>query len=242
LGDEEGIAELVRLAAEPVVRARVLAYAEELQLLDRVPAEYRTPAARAEGELAAWLALPKQYGLAPQEIELVDELRQYWPGYEDPVDCFLFSYEYRLPGGGWSGIGVVGPLTQSLRIDLEDFPPSDIYALYAGWQAEHEAISLVDVVDLSETDRQRLEALAATLSEAGYERPRLVYLGRFFEELHPIFAAARSGQPGHVVLDGGSPHWYPLGSMQQPLGAAHAYDMHKGRKLLRSFNAAEPAP
>lgn len=241
LGDDEGVVELVRLAAEPVVRLRVLAYAEELDLLERVHEAFRTPAARAEGELAAWLALPKQFGLAPQEIELVDELRQHWPGFEEPVDCYLFSYEYQLRGLGWSGIGIVGPLTHSLRIDLEDFPPSDIYALYAGWQAEHESISLVDAARLTESDRQRHQARARALGDAGYDNPRLVALGRFFDEVHPIFAATRGGQPGHVVIDDGAFHWFPLGNSQQPLLAAHAYDMHKGRKLLRTFNPVEPA-
>ncbi|MBX3415706.1 MAG: HEAT repeat domain-containing protein [Pirellulales bacterium] len=239
LGDEEGIAELLRLASEPVVRPRVLAYAEELDLFDRVPEQFRTRAARAAGELTAWLALPKQFGLPPQEIELVDETRQHWPGYEEPIDCFLFSYEYRLPGGGWSGLGIAGPLTLSLSVDLEDFPPSDIYDLYAGWQAEHEAISLVDAAELSTEDRTTLQRLAAMLAEAGYEQARLVKVGRFFDELHPIYATTRGNQSGHVVLDGQTPHWYPTGSASQPLTAELAYDMHKGRKLLRMFN---PAP
>ena len=58
LGDEDGKQELVALAAEPVARLRVLAYARELNLLDEVEENYRSPVAEAEAELCAWLAEP----------------------------------------------------------------------------------------------------------------------------------------------------------------------------------------
>ena len=65
LGDERGVAELVQLAEEPIARLRVLAYAEELGILDQIADDYQTGSARAEAELVVWLASPLKWGSPP---------------------------------------------------------------------------------------------------------------------------------------------------------------------------------
>ncbi len=141
LGEKAGLEALAELAAEPVVRSLALQSLNELGESQRVPPRFRSPAALAEGELAAWLAQPTRFGLPPNELELIDASRQPWPGYDEPVECYLFHFEYHFPQGEFSGVGIAGPITHAFYADLEDLPPEDVYALYAGWSVEHDEIS-----------------------------------------------------------------------------------------------------
>lgn len=236
LGDESGYDALVAMAAQPVVRSLALMHLKALDATQRVPEQFRSPAARAEGDLAAWLARTEQFGLAPQATELVDTRRLAWPGLPDAVDCFLFRYQYALPQGQFSNVGITGPVTCALRADLADLPPVDIYAAYAGWQAEHPEIqeSAADALTFDQQDRW--DDVQCRLIAAGYDAPQLVKLGKFFGDEVFVATAVRGGQPGTVVADRQKLEWYPAGHTRRPLGAAEAYFIHKGRKLLRSFN------
>ena len=100
---------LVRLAAEPVVRLRVLAYGEELGILEQVDDAFKTSTARAEAELALWLSQPAHIGLPPTRCELVDSRMLYWPGYEEPLECFLFHFIYDFGDKQFSNIGLTRP-------------------------------------------------------------------------------------------------------------------------------------
>jgi len=236
LGEEEGIETLVALAAEPAVRTRALAYLAELGLLDRAPAEFRTAAARAEGEFVDWLAQPTAFGLQPQELDLIDSRRQWWPGYSDPVECFLFHYTYLLPGVEIDGVGIAGPVCNTFRADLSAWPVEDIYAAYAGWYAEHDEIREVPAEDLDAAQYTQVEVVAERLRELGYDQPRLVTLGHFFGSEHLVFAADHNGQRGTVIIENGQAEWFPAGSESRPLEPVVAYFMFKGRRLLRAFN------
>jgi hypothetical protein len=236
LGQGDGVAVLGQMTAEPVVRARAIAYLEELGLADEIPTEFRGAAARAEGMLAQWLAAPLQFGIAPQAIELVDERRQYWPGYEDPVDCFLFRFVYSTAQGELGGVGIVGPLVHAAACDVNELAVDDIYALFVGYDAEHETIQETPFAEVTATERGMIETLVREI-DIEYELVTPLNLGRFFGERHIVCAAARQGQPGTLVLDANEPHWYPGGNAHRPLGATEAYQIHKGRKLLRAFNA-----
>lgn len=236
LGQDRGREALVELTAQPVARTRALVYLDELGLLDRVPENRRSPAARAEGEFAEWLSRPEQFGLAPQALSLVDQCRQRWPGYEEAVDCYLFDFEYHLPQGDLSGVGIAGPLLHCLAADLSDLPPADIYAAYAGWCAEHEEIKETAAADLPPEALERFQSLAAGLRDLGYVRVQLVKRGEFFGEELWVAAAVRSEVSGVLVLDGREVHWFPSAVSRRPLGPTEAYDIVKGRKLLRVFN------
>jgi hypothetical protein len=90
LGNPVGRQRLLELAADPAARLRALAYAEELGFADQIDDDLRHPVAVAEATLAAWLAEPEQFSFPPSELELVDSRTQYWPGYDEPQDCYLF--------------------------------------------------------------------------------------------------------------------------------------------------------
>ncbi len=236
LGEKSGIDILVELAADPAARTRALAYLEELDQLDDVPEEFRTPMARAEAQLSSWLAEPRQIGLAPQSTEVIDHCHQYWPGFDQPRDCFLIRYEYPFPQGALIGIGLVGPTTYCLAVDLQDLAPSDIYAIYAGWHSEHPELAEDEVSQLSDTERETLEMAGEELVADDIE---LAMVGRFFGQSIPVYRATRSRQPGFLVVDGETMSWYGAGTTSRPLGPTEAYWIHKGRRLLASFNSGD---
>lgn len=237
LGDDMGLDVLAQLAAEPVVRSRALACLDELSRLDRAAEEHRTPEARAAGELAAKLALPTAFGMAPRAIELVDATRSFWPGYEGPVDCYLLRYEYQWGDRMLSGIGIAGPLIHALQADLADLPPADIYAAYAGYGAEHPEISELPAEDLPAEQAAVWESRRDELTAQGYEDIELVMLGRFFDEQHFVATGRRASQLWALVVDGRNLERYLMPGGARSLGPREAYLIHKGRKLLRAFNA-----
>lgn len=236
MDEDAGRDALVQLAAEPVARLRVLSYAEELGLLDQIDDVYQTLEARAESELALSLAQPTFFGLPPTSCELIDRREQYWPGYDDPVDCFLFRFAYQLGDVSFSNIAIAGPLAHAFTADLADLPPDDIYAIYAGWQAEHEDIKELDVEQLDDFQRTDVVRLQRRLHDAKFESivPRI--LGLFFGEKVLVADARRDGVPGHAIVDGSDMYWYPHKPTPRRLSSSDVYCIYKGKKLLRSFN------
>jgi len=236
LGEEAGVEALAQLAAEPVVRLRVLAYCQELSVLDNVDAKFTTAEAQAEAELALWLAQPAQMGIPPTKCELFDQRSQYWPGYDDPVDCHLFRFTYKIGDFEFSNIGIAGPLTRAFGADLSDLPPDDIYAAFAGWHAEHEEISEVDVDRLDASQRTDVVRLERRLRDEGYDGIQPDILGIFLGDRTLVSEAVRDGMPGVAVVDNAHVHWFPQGANRRPLGSHEAYCIYKGRELLQTFN------
>lgn len=240
LGDPHGTDVLVQAAADPASRTRALQYLEEYGALERVPPELRSPEAQAEGEVVLYLSGRERFGLPPQRIELVDHTRQYWPGYSEPIDCFLFHYEYELAQFRFSGIAVAGPVVHTVLADLEDLPPADIYALFAGWHAEHPEIVEVSAGQLDPAQREVFQRqLSTSAGEQGFLDARLELAGGLLGDTLLVGTATRDGRPGIVVLEQGRGHWYPQRSETRPLSAENAYWLHKGRKLLQAFNRPE---
>lgn len=236
LGEDAGRDVLVELASEPVARLRVLSYAEELDLLGRIDDMYQTAEARAESELALCLAQPSLYGVPPTSCDLIDETEQYWPGYNDPVNCFLFRYGYELGDLAFSNIGIAGPLVHAFTADLADLPPNDIYAMFAGWQAEHEDILEFDAQSVGEFHRADVTRLERRLHDAGYSKIESRIYGMFFGEKVLVANAQRDGVAGHAVIDGKDVYWYHQRQSPRPLGPNEVYCIYKGKKLLRTFN------
>jgi hypothetical protein len=240
LKEKTGTKTLLELAAEPVVRGPALAYLEQLGQLDKVADEFKSPTARAAGRLAAWLSEPNQYGFAPTDIELLDESRQPWPGFDQPVECFLFRYDYDLPNGTLQGVGLVGPVTWAFAVDPTEISPADLYSLFAGWQAEHEEISEQPFSDASSAAWDALRPLVESLGYADLQPEKL---GEFFGERHLVAQATLAGQPGTAVVDlaelgrdaANAVAWYPQSIAHGKLGPTEAYWLHKGRLLLQAF-------
>lgn len=240
LGESHGKEELVKLAAEPVARLRVLAYAKELALEDKIEPEFRTPQARAEAELTVWLAEPTQFGLPPTKCELFDQRQQFWPGFAQPVECFLFRFTYELTldeaARTYSNIGIAGPLAHAFTADLADLSPDDIYAAFAGWHAQHEDIREYDVARLSKSEQMEVVRLERRLHDAGYREIQAVQMGYFFGEKALITQASRESIPGIAIADFSEISFFPIRNVRKALGPREAYSIYKGRKLMKTFN------
>jgi hypothetical protein len=240
LGDKRGEEELITLAAEPVARLRVLAYAKELGIADRIDPGFRSPQARAEAELTVWLAEPTQFGLAPQSCELIDHCRQFWPSFTEPVDCFLFRFTYAMTVDdqerSYTSIGIAGPLAHAFTADLADLPPGDIYAAFAGWHAEHAEIKEYDVEKLSHSGRTEVTRLARRVHDAGYEAvgPRL--FGEFFGEKVLLADCTQGKLAGVAAADSTDILFFPARRPRRSIGIREAWCIYKGRKLLKTFN------
>lgn len=236
LGEKAGEQVLLQLADEPVTRLRVLAYAEELGILDQIEGQYKTDQAKAEADLALWLAQPSQMGVPPSRCELVDSRQQAWPGYDGLVECFLFRFIYAFKDAEFSNIGIAGPLTHAFAADLADLPPDDIYAAFAGWQAEHEDIYDVPVESLDDAQRVEVVRLERRLRDAGYDAIVPESLGFFLGDKTLVATAMYQGLPGVAVVDQLHCAWWPRRGSSRPIDPDVAYCIYKGRKLLRAFN------
>jgi len=202
LGDDEGKEMLCELAAQAVCRSRVLAVADDLGLMEKVPKVYRSDEARAEGDLSAWLSMDSQFGLPPQYVEVVDRSSLKWPGYDEAVDCFLIRYAYEMPKGTFQSVGIVGPVTQSFAVDLTELSAKDIYSAYAGWQAEHPDVFDVDPENWQPNQKELVENFQQRLISEGYQDVRPAMLSFFFGDARLIAVARNSKEiVGSVVVD-----------------------------------------
>jgi hypothetical protein len=238
LGEDAGKEWLVELAAEPTVRLRALAYASELGMLDDVAPAHRSAEARAEAEFIVYLSDRTQFGFPPAQWELHDQRELYWPGYDHAVACFLFRYRYELPGGLRESIGIVGPLTHSFSADLSHLSIADIYAAFAGWQAEHDDIRIFDIDTSGTTQSAEIQRFLRRLNDAGFSEVEALFLGSFFGERSLIARAVRAQSPGIVIADAATESWFPdqRGNAPAQWPPELCFDIYKGRRMLAEFN------
>ena len=239
LGEQQGKERLIDLTAEPAARLRAIHYADELGFGDLIDAQYRTETATSEAEVALWLSQPQQMGVPPTAVEVIDTRRLLWPSFNDPVDISLVRFEYNFGDRSYSNIGVTGPVTFSMSADLANLPLDDIYAIYAGWHAEHEDIFSVPVEQFNEAQQRVMEQLQRYLERMEYESTKPALLGFFLDEQAGVFTARRDGTECLVVTDGLETIDQPIEGRPRPLTAEDMFNLYKGRKMLRTFNPNE---
>lgn len=236
LGDDEGKATLVNLAREPIARLRVLAYADELGFRDEISLELQGEISLAESHLAIWLAEPAQLGLAPSEIELVDTRELYWPGYDHPIQCFLFKYTYGLGDSGLSNIGICGPMTHAFVSDLKHLAVDEMYAAFAGWQTVHQEIFQITPERAEAAFHNEWRRLVGDLHAEAYDQAEVKMAASFFGQLVLVAEAINEGQHGTAIIDANSKAWFPIGDPKQPIDYQMAFSIWKGLQMLNSFN------
>ena len=236
LGDATGKQRLIELAEDRVARLRAVTYAEEMGFAEEIAADLRLPQSMAEAELASWLASGDRFGVAPHEMELFDSRTQYWPSFEEPRDCYLFRYTYILPTGQLSNIGIAGPLTSAFNSDLANLPPDDIYAVFAGWQAEHDDIFEVPEALLNRDQRRETDRLIRSLQERECEVKQILALTFFLGEIALLAIIEHEGKRMHAVTDGHELLCYPASDHPTALTPDLVLSIFRGRKLLRTFN------
>ncbi|QEF96151.1 hypothetical protein Mal15_01780 [Stieleria maiorica] len=236
LGDEEGRKRLIELASDPAARLRAIAYADELGIGNEIDEDYRTPDATAEAEMALWLSQPHQMGVPPTHVEVAESRRLLWPSFNDPVDVTLVRFEYNMGDRGYSNLGMTGPAVFTMACDLADMPIDDIFAIYAGWHADHEDIFSVPTESMNEAQRRAMETFQQHLQHLGYEELKPVLLGLFLDERAGVFTANREGTECVVITDGLETIDQATAGRTRPLGAEDLFNLYKGRKMLRTFN------
>lgn len=224
------------LVSDPTIRQRVVAYANELGILDKIEQEFCSPAALAQSELVSLLSETSHFGFPPASCELVDERNQHWPGFEEPIDCFLFRFSYVMEHGELQNIGIAGPLTRCISVDLKPLEFDDVYALFAGWSAEHEDIFRIEIDTDNEAQQTEISRHLRRLSDLGHENVTSLFLGSFFGERSLVAHSQLGNETGHVVVNHDLDSWFPERQFPFRSFPESIYDLYKGRKLLRTFN------
>ena len=238
---------LADMAAEPVVRLRAVTYADELGVTEQIAFEHRSPIAMAEAELTAYLAEPMQMGMPPARCELIDSRVLYWPGYEEPRNCYLFKFNYLVANpenseaSNYESIGIAGPLVHAFHADLSSESIEQIYSAFAGFHAEHEDIEEVDLTNsfLRSQEQSIVESLTDRLRQNGLREIEPQIFASFFGESTLVVKAINENSVhGVAVIDeAGRESWYSFISATRPIGPVEAWYIYKGNRLLRSFNS-----
>ena len=237
LDDEFGQKRLIELVAEPAARLRAIHYADELGLGELVEDQYRSDTATAEAEMALWLSQPQQMGVPPTAIEVIDSRRLLWPSFQDPVDVFLVRYEYNFGDRTYSNVGISGPATFSMSADVANLALDDIYAIYAGWHADHPDIFSVVADQFNEAQVRVMDQFQRYLERQGYQQLKPALLGFFLDEQAGVFTAIRDAIQCVVVTDGLETIDQPTSGRLRPLMPEDLFNLYMGRKMLRTFNS-----
>ncbi len=236
LDDEQGTEHLIQLAAEPSARRRVLQYADELGLAESIDESFRTPESLAEADTAVWLCQPQNMGVPPTQVQVIDSRHILWPSFHDPIDCFLVRFEFDMGDVQYSNVGVAGPVTHTCNADLTDLDLDDIYAIYAGWHAEHPDIFAVPANHWNAAQKRVAAPLVTHLEREGYEniQPELLC---FLLDEHAIACQAERDEKPYVVITDGLETVEQFLTGPRPLGCQDIWNLYKGRKMLRTFNS-----
>ncbi|MBX3423919.1 MAG: HEAT repeat domain-containing protein [Pirellulaceae bacterium] len=236
LGDARGVERLIELASDPVARRQAVQYAEELEIADRIDQRYLHPAALAESELATWLASPMQFAVGPQAIELVDSRTLYWPGFEEPRDCYLFRYRYQLPDRELVNLGIAGPLVHSFADILTGLILEDAYAAFAGWQLDHEEIYEVAAEHWNVQQQREAHRLSDVLTDAGYQIVQPIALTYLLGQPALLAKIKRDEQIAVGIADQQTCLAFPTASCPINLSPQIVLAIYRGRQLLSAFN------
>ena len=215
---------------------RTIHYADELGFGDLILDQYRSETATAEAEMALWLTQPSQMGVPPTSIEVIDSRRLLWPSFDDPVDVFLVQFEYSFGDRKYSNVGMVGPAVYAMSADVADLPIDDIYAIYAGWHAEHEEIFTVAAEQFNDAQLRAMLPFQHHLERMGYKSLKPLMLGFFLDEQAGIFQGVREDTECLVVTDSLETIEQPTAGRLRPLQPGDVFNLYKGRKMLRTFN------
>ena len=238
LGEDVGKKCLLELTKDPAARLRAIHYADEIGFGDLVHADDRSDTATAEADMALWLSQPQQMGVPPTLVEVIDSKRLLWPSYVDPIDVFLVRFEYNFGDRTYSNVGMTGPVAFAMSTDVANLPMDDIYAIYAGWHAEHDEIFTVLAEQLNEAQKRVIETFEKHLEHLGYRSIKPALLGIFLDEQAGVFTAVRDATECVVITDGLETIDHPISGRLRPLSGEDLFNLYKGRKMLRSFNSS----
>jgi hypothetical protein len=137
---EGGIKFLARLCCDPRTSKTACSYLEELGRADAIPEKADEPDFVATAEMASWLSHPSEFGEPPDEIDVYDSRKLFWPPTSDLRWVWLVRYRYRAGPNREQdeiGVGMVGSTTFALFGETTaGMPPDEIYALHCCWELQ----------------------------------------------------------------------------------------------------------
>jgi hypothetical protein len=177
-------------------------------------------------------------GLAPTEIELIDQRELYWPSYEDPMSCYLFSFEYGTGENAYRNIGISGPLTHAFIADISELPVADQYSAFAGWQTMSDEIYLVPIERAQALLAGPTENLKRQFDSTKLDEFEIEFVASFFGEYVLVVAGKQDQRDGTLIVHEEDQTWIPSSNSRSPIDSKLAFDIWSGRKLLTNFNPA----
>jgi hypothetical protein len=234
LGSEQGFEMLVELASDPSTRSRALAYAEELDCLERIDERNKTILAHAEAQLAQWLAQIEQMGLPPTRMELLEQRTLPWPGYDGPQECFLFRFGYGLQDSEFSNVGIAGPTVKAFSQDLANVPIDDAFAMFAGWDIEHPEVYEQPAHQLATSVQELVQSWIDGPLSHEFETVELSFIGHFFGQDVLVAFGTKDLRKQPFAFDGDQLIVCPsLKPNQETLSLV--YYLWRGRAFFRAF-------
>ena len=137
-GDVLAVARLQDWSKDPKTRKRAVTYLKELGYEPAPLPEEERLRLDALAEMSQWLEHPSEFGRAPDQLEVYDHRRLFWPPTNDERDVWLLRYRYEdEEGEPEEGVGMVGSDTFALFGETAPGqPPEDIYALHCVWELQ----------------------------------------------------------------------------------------------------------
>ena len=232
LGDQHGEQRIVDLASDFACRQRVIAYAEEIGIEDRIDEKWTTAAALAESRLAIWLSQKEQMGIAPARMELLDQRTLSWPGFDQPQECFLFRYEYDLQESVFSNLGFAGPMSYTFSDDLANISMDDAYAIFAGCDMDHPDVYELPPGGVLPTHTAMINQWTDALQER-FDSIELILFGVFFEHTAMLARGINGKETRVFVYDGDKLQVEPFPKLGQA-DPKLTYLLWRGRLFLQS--------
>jgi hypothetical protein len=202
LGEERAKELLVEMVSDDACRLRVLAYATELGIEEKIDTEWTNSLSTARADLALWLSQPEQFSIPPHDMTLIEQRTLPWPGFEGPQECFLLRFQYRLGEEKHENIAFSGPFPAAVAFDLTGLSNDQCYELFLANDVEDASERRMAWSQLTSREQSRADEAIEGLRERGYHdvTPKGVFefLGR-----RSVFCEAlnRSNHPTHILAD-----------------------------------------
>lgn len=133
-GDAASVEAVRRACLDVNTSARACRLLHEAGLGGHIPGAARETGFRQMAEMCAWLAREEEFGETPDEAEMVDRRRLWWPPTRDEREVCLVRFTYigrGVRGGDETGVGMVGSQTHSLAGEVtEGLSAAEVYGLY----------------------------------------------------------------------------------------------------------------
>jgi hypothetical protein len=238
IGRDSGLKFLASVCLDVNQSSRAQQYLREIGREDVIPEDANEPGFKARAEFAQWLAHPNELGVAPDEVEIIDNRELRWPLAKESSNFSVVRFLLRDRTGlgvDDENVGVVGSMTWCFfDKQMNQRPPEDVYAIHAYWEMENEEL----IKETRKEDPAEFAKLLAEWQGQPLESPSFLKSVKISRRLKipsrqvTLVSANQDGQPGWVVLDGPTSAWYPASEQPEQGGDQAILQIHVGRQLL----------